>query len=160
MDKPHDIPDPVKNKNGIFVEPGRIRLKAELEAVRVALSSLIGALKQDGLEQEELSSVEIVLAETLNNIVLHAYADMGPGKIILAWSNGPQGYVFDIRDWGREMPDGKGPLSDQICAGDYAQTMPEGGFGWFLIRDLAFDILYRREAGENHLSFRMAIGKS
>jgi anti-sigma regulatory factor (Ser/Thr protein kinase) len=72
MDKPHDIPDPVKNKNGIFVEPGRIRLKAELEAVRVALSSLIGALKQDGLEQEELSSVEIVLAETLNNIVFHA----------------------------------------------------------------------------------------
>jgi serine/threonine-protein kinase RsbW len=34
-------------------------------------------------------------------------------------------------------------------------TLPEGGFGWFLIRTLSRDLDYRREGGRNLLSFRL-----
>lgn len=35
--------------------------------------------------------------------------------------------------------------------------MPEGGFGWFIIKDLAKDIVYRRQNGENLLDLRIAV---
>ena len=37
------------------------------------------------------------------------------------------------------------------------QDMPEGGFGWFLIKDLAKDVTYHRVKAENHLSLRLAV---
>jgi serine/threonine-protein kinase RsbW len=41
----------------------------------------------------------------------------------------------------RDLPDASGPL----------HSLPEGGFGWFLIQNLANTLDYRRMAGENHL---------
>ena len=38
------------------------------------------------------------------------------------------------------------------------QDLPEGGFGWFLIRELTHDLTYRRDGSRNHLSFRMVLG--
>jgi serine/threonine-protein kinase RsbW len=38
--------------------------------------------------------------------------------------------------------------------------MPEGGFGWLIIRQLARDVAYVREDGVNQLSFRIAVGGS
>jgi serine/threonine-protein kinase RsbW len=35
--------------------------------------------------------------------------------------------------------------------------MPEGGFGWFLIKDLAKDVAYVRVNGENWLKLRVAV---
>ena len=33
-------------------------------------------------------------------------------------------------------------------------TMPEGGYGWFLIRELVQDLVYDRQNDENILFFR------
>ena len=38
------------------------------------------------------------------------------------------------------------------------EDLPEGGFGWFLIQDLAKDVLYARVENENRLSLRLAVG--
>jgi serine/threonine-protein kinase RsbW len=35
--------------------------------------------------------------------------------------------------------------------------LPEGGFGWFLIKDLAKDVVYARVEGENRLQLRVAV---
>lgn len=135
----------------------QVTLDPDLAAVRAALNTIITHLSQDGLDQEELWSVEIVLAEALNNIVLHAYADGPADRIALTWSRGPRGYHFHVMDRGAAMPKGRLPLSNNSNL-EHAQTIPEGGFGWFLIRDLARDIDYRRLDGENHLRFRLAVG--
>ena len=35
------------------------------------------------------------------------------------------------------------------------EDLPEGGFGWHVIRTLSKDLHYRRENGRNQLSFRL-----
>ena len=57
------------------------------------------------------------------------------------------------------MPNGRAPLGDNPRDYARADELPEGGFGWFLIRELAHDLVYDRENGENFLIFRMAIGR-
>ena len=37
-------------------------------------------------------------------------------------------------------------------------ALPEGGFGWLIIRRLAHDVRYLRQSGVNELSFRLAVG--
>jgi serine/threonine-protein kinase RsbW len=54
------------------------------------------------------------------------------------------------------MPDGEVPFGQRPIYGA-VHTTPEGGFGWFLIRELAKDVRYERVDGENRLSFRIAI---
>lgn len=133
-------------------------LRADLMAVRDALGTVVGDLGEQGLTVEELGSVELVLAEVLNNIVEHAYLGDASGEIQLWWTLGRSGLHVRIADAGRAMPEGKIPLTLERRASDHAALVPEGGFGWFLIVGLAHNIVYRRERGMNVLTFRMVVG--
>ncbi|WP_083545720.1 ATP-binding protein [Sulfitobacter alexandrii] len=131
-------------------------------AVRGALLRLRGALSPLSLEPEELETLELVLAEILNNIVEHAYADHRPGDTItVSGEHRTDGLHLRIRDRGKAMPNGQPPLGRPAfgiprCG---AERLPEGGFGWPLIRDLARDLCYRRLDGENTLDLRVAIAR-
>lgn len=138
--------------------PPPIRLEATPMAVRAALAELLHSLSTLDLEAEELGSVELVLAEVLNNIVEHAYGGHGCGQIAIHWTFGDTGLCFRIEDTGAPMPDGRAPLRARRRAADHAALIPEGGFGWFLISGLAHDVSYDREQGCNVLGFRMAVG--
>ncbi|MDP1578473.1 MAG: ATP-binding protein, partial [Cypionkella sp.] len=59
-----------------------------------------------------------------------------------------------ISDTGAPMPGGQLPAGVLAPLGDFAD-LPEGGFGWHLIRSLSKDLSYRREGGRNLLSFRL-----
>ena len=133
---------------------------ANNDAVRKALADTISGLRQLELPVEETGSVEIVLAEALNNVVEHAYADNPSGMINLQVSQASNGLCFLISDRGNPMPGDMPPLGqphDLNCA---PSDLPEGGFGWFLIRDLAHDLQYTRQSGKNILSFRIAVNQS
>jgi len=149
--------DPGPGGQAVRGEAPALVLRAEAMAVRDALARVIDQLRGQGLGVEELGSVELVLAEALNNIVEHAYGDMG-GEIQLWWTLGPRGLQVRIADHGAAMPDGKAPLTFGQCAVDHAAIVPEGGFGWFLITGLAHNIVYRRESGINILTFRVIVG--
>lgn len=126
-------------------------------AVRQTLEAVLEHLHAIALPQEECGTVEIVLAEVLNNIVEHACADTGGGRIHLAVSQAENGLCFDLRDNGRPMPDGQIPLGNRALTECMLEDLPEGGFGWFLIRDLAHDLSYTREGAQNRLQFRIAV---
>ena len=138
--------------------PAPIALLARPMAVRDALAELIAQLSALPLDPEELGSVELVVAEALNNIVEHAYGGDPEGRIHLMWSFGASGLLLRIEDDGAPMPDGRIPLTTGQCAADHAALVPEGGFGWFLITGLAHNIVYRREKSRNILTFRMVVG--
>lgn len=128
-------------------------------AVREALSKVLLGLGPLDLDIEEAGTVELVLAEALNNIVEHAYgprSDLGPIKIHCVHQ--ADGLHLKIHDEGIAMPDGQTPLGLVAALGDDPMDLPEGGFGWFLIRDLARDVRYQRVGNENELSLRLAIG--
>lgn len=121
-----------------------LMVKGTAQGVRDALLVLTeGPLRH--LPDGERSATQIVLAEVLNNIVEHARADLIDLNL---WSE-EGGTRFVIRDQGDEMPEGELPVGQPPQPG----TLPEGGFGWFLIRSFVQDLAYVRTDGRNELSF-------
>ncbi|QYK42431.1 MAG: ATP-binding protein [Paracoccaceae bacterium] len=121
-------------------------------AVRGALRSLFDTILLRTLPDGARGTAEVVLAEALNNIVEHAYA-ASDGEIQITLAPTRQGLECLIVDQGRPMPSGGPPPG--ILPDPCAESPPEGGFGWHLIRTLSRDLHYRRADGRNHLSFRL-----
>ena len=133
------------------------RLRAAPEAVRDVLAELVDALSAFGLSTEECASVELVLAEAMNNIVQHAYPGIGDGEISVDIDVTPSGLLCRLGDSGIPMPRGCLPLDRNVSPGIRPETLPEGGFGWFLIGSLARDLRYTRSATGNLLEFRISV---
>lgn len=135
------------------------RFKATFRWVRRAIHETMDALDEHGLTAAEMGSVEIVLAEALNNIVEHAYPQGQEGDIYLALRLRTSGLIVEIRDRGRPMPKGRAPIGNHPMAEFEHDSMPEGGYGWYIIRELVRDLIYDRQNGENLLIFRLSIGE-
>lgn len=131
---------------------------SDLRWVRRVIHQSIDALNKHGLDSEATSSVEIVLAEALNNIVKHAYTDTENGDIKLVIKQRSSGLMFEISDKGNPMPNGRAPLGNHPMSEFNDDPMPEGGYGWFLIRELVRDLIYDRRDEQNFLIFRMVLG--
>lgn len=130
-----------------------ITLDGDAMAVRDGLRTLFAMSPLREMTSEGRGTAEIVLAEVLNNIVEHAYA-RHPGKIeVLVELVAPE-LVCQIRDSGLPMPGECLPTGLLRPLGEQDE-LPEGGFGWFLIRTLARDLAYRRADSCNQLSFRL-----
>ena len=127
-------------------------------AARQAFELLKENLEELSLDIEEMGAVELVLAEAMNNICEHAYANgTQTGPIELHCQLRRDGLHFCISDEGRPMPDGRTPLGLAVNVDVDPLDMPEGGFGWFLIQNLAKDVTYRRCGATNRLWLRMAV---
>lgn len=122
-------------------------------ATRQALKSVGSGLKDMNVGMDSTGVVEIVLAEVLNNVVEHAYLENGGGVISLCCALDEDVLHFEIIDEGRplpksELPDGHPPAIDLP-----RKDLPEGGFGWFLIKELTRDVSYSRRSDRNRLRF-------
>lgn len=135
-----------------------ITLKSELFAVREALNQLLDGLKPLDLDMEEAGTVELVMAEALNNIVEHAYPEKdGADPIHITCKHAQDGLHLTVVDTGQAMPDGHIPVGTAVDLDVELDDMPEGGFGWFLIKDLAKDVEYVRVDTQNRLRLRLAV---
>lgn len=125
-------------------------------SVRVALRTALARFLRQ-MTREEAGTLELVLAEVLNNIVEHGYAESGRGMITLSLVRDGRGLSCSISDDGVELP----PTCLQRVTGEAArpqpEALPEGGFGWFLIRDLVEDLGYHRANDRNLLAFRLPL---
>ncbi len=128
----------------------------ELNA-REGILSVISRLKNFGLSEHRLNEIQIALAEAINNVVEHAYENNTSGEVKVTCSMHDANLMIEIHDTGSplpnlELPDGNlGPLEKNL------ETLPEGGFGWFLIRELTTDVHYRRVAQTNELKLTFSI---
>jgi len=130
-------------------------------AVRAVLAHILVELDPLGLHSDELGTIEIVLAEALNNVVEHAYpAGTASGPIDIDCRTARDGLHVRITDDGRAMPGGQIPAGAETALSDDMTDLPEGGFGWFLIRQLAQDVAYRRERDRNILDPRLPVSIS
>lgn len=139
------------NRNGIhIVFPG------DNLAVRKALRSVLDGLKHLELPGEVLSVVEIVVAECLNNVVEHAYADDTQGMIEINARLRENALWFRIVDDGFPMPAETLPDGHPHDLDAMQDDLPEGGFGWFLIKQLTNDLQYVRDEDQNRLTFSIS----
>lgn len=145
------------NQTQPYSQPLTFAIPGTEIAVRNGLAAAIASLKLLKLPPEEYGTIELVLAEVMNNIVEHAYADTPDGVIELSIQPKALGLYCTFHDTGHPMPDGAVPLGNLSSPDCDIADLPEGGFGWFLIRDLARDLEYSRKDGANILTFRIAV---
>jgi serine/threonine-protein kinase RsbW len=119
--------------------------------VRHALRDFMACALVQDCSSEALGTAELVVAEALNNVVEHAYATY-PGVIEVDIRRTCDQLFVLISDMGLPMPGAEPPLGKAPEFGAF-DDLPEGGFGWFLIRRLVEDLTYRREGERNFLSF-------
>ena len=155
-------PPPVRPRPEPLASPGREPVADPLfwrqfaatdHDTRETLESLMKVLGSAGVGAEDSSNIELILAEALNNVAEHAYAEgAGPVELTVVLQQG--GVACTIADRGRPMPMGvvPSPVLPVIAPPD---DLPEGGFGWHIIRCLATDLTYQRDTAQNRLSLRV-----
>lgn len=129
------------------------RVGTNVFAVREALLAMTRTAPLADLHPDRRDLAEIVLAEVLNNVAEHAYAG-GPGDITVTLSQVRDRLWCVVTDRGRVMPQGQLPPGTlPATAGVQLADLPEGGFGWHVIRSLTADLNYTRDQDQNRLSF-------
>lgn len=139
--------------------PFTVTLTGAEDAVRSGLAQVMACIAPLSLSVDEAGTVELVLAEALNNVVEHALAPAEGQTIVeIRGNHGSDGLRLTIIDQGAPMPDGQAPGAQPPDLDVALIDMPEGGFGWFMIHSLAQEVRYARVGNRNHLTLLLAVG--
>ncbi|MFK7751256.1 MAG: ATP-binding protein [Sedimentitalea sp.] len=125
---------------------------------REGIARVISALTERGLSQDHLGTVEIALAESVNNIIEHAFAGLAPDVVRVRLLLERNLLVLTIHDNGNALPNEEMPPGDPADLQVARSELPEGGFGWFLIRELTTTLSYVRKDGSNILTLQFDLG--
>ena len=125
-------------------------------AVRNSLAQMLVAPPLRDLSPDARGTAELVLAEVLNNVVEHAYPG-GSGPVAVTLVPMSAGIHCLVVDQGLAMPGGTLPEGNLPALETALETLPEGGFGWHLIRSLTRDLAYVRTGSSNRVSFLLAL---
>jgi len=119
--------------------------------VRDLMQRFQDALTCQDLDADTQSTVAIAVTEGLNNIVEHALAGRMDESIDVALSvDAAQVFVL-LQDAGCAMPGWQIPATCQTVLPVARADLPEGGFGWMMIRSLTDRVDYSRTNGMNRL---------
>ncbi|GGH27713.1 serine/threonine-protein kinase RsbW [Cribrihabitans marinus] len=129
-----------------------LRFRATGIAARRANCALGSWLSEAGLPDDRSEDIRIAVAEAVNNIVEHAYLGLAPGWIRLTGRKTARRVEICISDSGTPLPVGPETEGHPVDPHALKRTLPEGGFGWILIRKLTNRVHYRRGAGRNLLT--------
>jgi len=133
-----------------------LAITADPVSIRDGLARMLAVPPLALMKPDARSMAELVLAEVLNNVAEHAYAERtGTVEITLVKVAG--GLSCLIVDHGVAMPGGalpKGSLPGKRST--LPEDLPEGGFGWHLIRKLTRSLDYSRIGNENRLNFTLS----
>jgi serine/threonine-protein kinase RsbW len=133
----------------------QLTLQSNPVAVRNSLATLLAHPILGSMDEAGRCTAEIVLAEVLNNIVEHAYG-CSSGEICISLRRQTGGIYIIVCDQGLPFPRDELPQG-RLPEIETAQELPEGGFGWFLIRNLVQKLTYTRQNRRNQLSFLLPL---
>lgn len=132
---------------------------ADESQVRHALSHAVAQFDGD-LSDDDAGTLELALAEVLNNVVEHAYKGTSVGDISLSLLREKDALACLVEDQGRPMPGLTLPAGVMQDVAELTEDLAEGGWGWALIRALTTDMNYERKDGCNRLRFRVPLPTS
>lgn len=135
----------------------RCTLASTPDDVRKALADVAAKLACAPSRPAPGDMWEVAIAEVLNNIVEHAYQQRSDGVIEMQLEFGATHLSARFTDYGLPMPGGTPPSGTPADLDVPLQDLPEGGFGWFLIRSLADRLEYSQEDGTNRLYLSLPI---
>lgn len=123
----------------------RATFAADPLAVRAVLMRFERGAVLGAVSADHRDCVLLVLAEVLNNVAEHAYGG-AVGPVAVSLRRGGGGIVAQVLDRGCDAP-----VIAGLCPAPV--DLPEGGFGFGLIRALATGVEQRRRMGCNVLRF-------
>lgn len=127
---------------------------------RKAIIATISRLPRLGISQSRCGEIEIALAEVVNNVVEHACAGLPDAKGRITCLTGGETLIVEVSDTGRAMPERRLPTGSRADLSGPMADLPEGGFGWFLIRQISENVTYERRDGQNRLILEFRSEKS
>lgn len=127
----------------------QLSLPAQLGSLELAQQALTDFLLPLELSQQTQFNLELVLEETLMNVILHAFKDSGQHLVELSVQVEPDALMLCFEDDGIAFD----PLSavEPQRPGSIAEAAT-GGLGLMLVRQRAKSITYRRVNERNRLS--------
>ncbi len=107
-------------------------------------------LARAGVQREKITDIQIVLAEALNNVIEHGFSCDNAGNVHVDIEVYGKSVVVNISDNGVEFSPPEATQTPLQSADDI-DHLPEGGFGWFLIRQITTSFTFQRIADKNCL---------
>ncbi|MDO5605040.1 MAG: ATP-binding protein [Paracoccus sp. (in: a-proteobacteria)] len=128
--------------------------RACASGVRETLITIDGRMRPH-ISADLMGRAGLVLAELLNNVAQHGRK--GPGgpdpMVHLSVVLRPEGLACAASDDGGLLPRICLNTSSPPCGDVPVQSLPEGGFGWFLIGHLTQSLTHFREGDRNFVAF-------
>lgn len=133
-----------------------LNIYSDLHEASDAVARVGKWLAHESVEQECIGDVTLVLAEALNNVIEHAYGTEKSGDIQIKSTLRAQTMSVQIIDMGKPFD---GPPDEVVLNAEKYELseMPDGGFGWFLIKSLTEDIHFSHDGGKNKLTLVVAL---
>lgn len=145
-----------KQKKGIQTTHSQeLRLQVGINSVQAEVSNVVSKigewLTRHRIDIDTIGELELVLAEVLNNVVEHAYLYSEDGEIDILVRLRNDRLRATITDKGRKF-DGPPQLKVMDVENMDFEELPEGGFGWNLIRTLMDKIEFEHKDHQNRLT--------
>lgn len=107
-------------------------------------------MRQVGVADRKNKNIQIVLAEALNNIIEHGFERENAGLIEIDIEVSGGTVVIHLSDNGKSFTPPTPTQTPMQDSGDF-DNLPEGGFGWFLIREITSSYECYRRSNQNLL---------
>lgn len=127
------------------------KFQGNFASIRHILAQIRQKLIAHGIAMDVIGSAEIAFAEILNNVVEHAYQESGEGEIALHISLGPNAIELTVVDTGIPISGALPSQREALRQNTAIEDLPEGGFGWSLIRMLVDELHYQSDGHQNQL---------
>ena len=134
-----------------------LRYPARQESVVRALEKLRRVPWRIDAGPDLMSSLQIVLSEALNNIIEHSCSGLTDSWFRLSCDFDGDAVSVVIEDDGRPMPGAALPEGLAPSLSVPTDELPEGGFGWFLIRSICSNVRYSRKNSINRLELELKL---
>ncbi|CAN5354151.1 hypothetical protein BH09MYX1_BH09MYX1_68400 [soil metagenome] len=136
----------------------QFRIASELAAVPDALAHVQSYCSTIGVPEEELSVVELCLAEAVNNAIEHGYAGRGGEFVDVVVDYASPTLTIAISDRGRPLPIER--LNSDALSFDPTDiaVLPERGLGLAIIHSAMDAVAYATADGVNTLTLRKRVG--
>lgn len=134
-------------------DQARFSISSSFESV-AELAERVSVLcgERPGTDSDTADMLRLCLAEAMNNIVEHAYEGTEGRPIYADLRFCQDAYEVLLIDEGRPMPGGEAPDGSAAAFNtEDFENLPEGGFGWMLIRSQMDTVEYERRDGCNVL---------
>ena len=102
-----------------------------------------------GVTEEILYDIQLAVDEACTNIIMHGYAGMDPGSVILDLELDSDKIIISLTDFGHAFEPDSAPMPDVDAPIEEREL---GGFGLFFIRQSVDDVKYRTSEDGNTMT--------